>query len=95
MDSEKSIEQYLVKKARDVGGKAWKFVSPGNMGVPDRVVTFPSGQAVFTEVKCETGRLSDPQKNQIKKLKALNQAVRVVYSKKDVDDLAAEFGGKV
>lgn len=95
MDSEKSIERYLVKKARDVGGKAWKFVSPGNMGVPDRVVTFPTGQTVFTEVKCETGQLSDPQKNQIKKLKSLNQAVRVVYSKKDVDDLVAEFGGKV
>lgn len=94
MDSEKSIEQYLVKRVREVGGRAYKFVSPGNQGVPDREAIFPSGQVVFTELKCETGRLSEPQKNQIKKLKALKQTVRVVYSKKEVDELVAEFGGK-
>lgn len=94
MDSEKSIEQYLVKKAKEAGGKAWKFVSPGNLGVPDRIVIFPSGQVVFAELKCETGKLSEPQKNQIKKLRALNQTVRIIHSKKEVDELVAEFGGK-
>lgn len=94
MDSEKSIEQYLVKKAKEAGGKAWKLVSPGNLGVPDRIVIFPSGQVVFAELKCETGKLSEPQKNQIKKLRALNQTVRIIHSKKEVDELVAEFGGK-
>lgn len=93
MDSEKSIEQYLVKRAKSVGGKAYKFVSPGNAGVPDRIVIFPSGRNVFTEVKCKTGELSALQKNQIRDLKKLKQTTRVVYSKEDVDRLISEFGG--
>lgn len=94
MDSEKSIEQYLAKKVRDVGGRAYKFVSPGNAGAPDRIVIFPAGRIVFTELKCETGELSVLQKNQIKKLRSLKQEVRVIYSKAEVDKLISEFGGE-
>lgn len=94
MDSEKSIEQYLVKKARDAGGKAYKFISPGNQGVPDRIVIFPSGKVVFTELKCKTGKLSELQKLQLRKLRSLNQITRVVYSKQEVDELIGEFGVK-
>lgn len=93
MDSEKSIEQYLVKKARDVGGRAYKFVSPGNQGVPDRIVIFPSGGVVFVELKCKTGKLSELQKLQLRKLRSLNQITRVVHSKADVDRLISAFGG--
>ena len=28
---EKGIEMYLVKRVKEVGGKAYKFVSPGNI----------------------------------------------------------------
>ena len=49
--TEKSIEQYLVRKVRETGGKAYKFVSPGNAGVPDRLVIFPSGKVIFVELK--------------------------------------------
>lgn len=93
MDSEKSIEEYLAKRAKSIGGKAYKFVSPGNAGVPDRIVIFPGGRIVFAELKCETGKISVAQKNQIAKLMALNQTVRVIYSKDEVDSLIAEFGG--
>lgn len=93
MDSEKSIEQYLVKRVKSIGGKAYKFVSPGNAGAPDRIVIFPTGRIVFTELKCETGKLSKLQKKQIKDLKNLKQTARVVYSKEDVDRLISEFGG--
>lgn len=93
MDSEKSIEQYLVKRTKGIGGKAYKFVSPGNAGVPDRIVIFPNGRVAFVELKCAAGKISAAQKNQIAKLKALNQTVRVIYSKDEVDNLIAEFGG--
>lgn len=95
MDSEKAIEQYLVKKVREAGGRAYKFVSPGNRGVPDRVVVFPDGRIVFAELKCDTGELSAQQKNQIKKLRRLNQTVRVIYSKEEVDRFMSEFGGGI
>ncbi len=93
MDSEKAIEQYLVKKVREAGGIAYKFVSPGNRGVPDRVVVFPDGRIVFAEIKCDTGELSAQQNNQIKKLRRLNQTVRVIYSKEEVNMFMSEFGG--
>lgn len=93
MDSEKVIEQYLVKSVREAGGKAYKFVSPGNCGVPDRIVIFPDGRIVFAELKCETGELSVQQRNQIEKLRRLKQTVRVIYSKEDVNRFMSEFGG--
>lgn len=93
MDSEKCIEQYLVKKIRSIGGKAFKFVSPGNAGVPDRIIIFPNGRIVFSELKCESGKLSTIQKNQLKNLEKLKQIVRVLYSKAEVDSFISEFGG--
>ena len=48
---EKTIEQKLVKKAKDRGGLALKFVSPGYDGMPDRIVILPDGHVGFVEVK--------------------------------------------
>ena len=42
-ESEKAVEAYLVKRMREIRGKAYKWVSPGNNGVPDRICLFPSG----------------------------------------------------
>ena len=36
--TEKDVEQYLCKRVKEMGGKAYKFVSPGNAGVPVRLV---------------------------------------------------------
>lgn len=47
---EKDIEQYLVKQVKNNGGKAYKWVSPGNDGVPDRIVIFPR-TIIFVELK--------------------------------------------
>ena len=38
---EKDVERKLVRAARDSGGMALKFVSPGMAGVPDRLVQLP------------------------------------------------------
>ena len=38
---EREIEKKLVDGVRKLGGRAYKFVSPGNDGVPDRIVVFP------------------------------------------------------
>ena len=56
--TEKSIEQYLVRKVRETGGKAYKFVSPGNAGVPDRLLIFPSGKVIFCRAE-SAGKGSD------------------------------------
>ena len=56
---EKQIEQRLVKAARDRGGLAPKFVSPGWDGVPDRIVLLPGGCMGFVELK-SPGRTMRP-----------------------------------
>lgn len=38
---ERDVEDALVRAAKAVGGKAYKWVSPGNDGVPDRIVLMP------------------------------------------------------
>ena len=38
---ERDIERTLTKAVRTMGGICFKFVSPGNAGVPDRIVLLP------------------------------------------------------
>lgn len=65
---EKDIEAWLNKKVKDLGGISFKFVSPNNPGVPDRIYIFPGGQVYFVELKTEIGRMSNIQKWQRKRL---------------------------
>ena len=77
-----------------MGGKAYKFVSPGNAGVPDRIVILPDKQPIFIELKAEKGKLTELQKNQLKKLVDLGQRVEVLYGVDDVNwflDLCEEM----
>ncbi len=48
---EKLIEQKLVQTVKSVGGIAFKFVSPGFDGMPDRLILFPNRKMAFIEVK--------------------------------------------
>ena len=48
---EKQTEQKLVSAVRHVGGLCPKFVSPGFIGMPDRIVLLPGGRMAFVEVK--------------------------------------------
>jgi hypothetical protein len=49
--TEKELELMLVKEVKRRGGRAYKFISPGINGVPDRLVLLPYGRAGFVEVK--------------------------------------------
>ena len=61
---EKDIEKRMVEEVKRRGGLCYKFVSPGNPGVPDRIVVVPSGKVYFAELKTETGRLAKIQMRQ-------------------------------
>ena len=56
---EKDVEAYLRDQVKAKGGKAFKFVSPGNDGVPDRMVCMPGGRIAFVEMKAP-GKKSTP-----------------------------------
>lgn len=76
---ETEIEKILVHEVKKLGGIAYKWISPGNNGVPDRIVIFPGMQPVFVELKTDKGRLTALQEAQIRKLDVLGQKVAVVY----------------
>lgn len=76
---EKDIEKLLVNGVRKLGGRAYKWVSPGNDGVPDRIVIFPNQAPIFVELKTEKGKLSPLQTVQIDRLMSLGQHVEVLY----------------
>ncbi len=75
---ESEIERVLVEEVKRLGGRAYKWTSPGNDGVPDRIVFLPDTRVIFVELKTDTGRLSPLQKIQIDRLKKLGQWVEVV-----------------
>lgn len=79
MAREVDIEKCLVQEIKKAGGVAYKWVSPGNNGVPDRIVILPGKAPVFVELKTDDGKLSPVQEVQIKKLRGLKQEVRIVY----------------
>jgi hypothetical protein len=88
---EKHIEAYLVRRIRELGGRAYKFVSPANRGVADRVVCLPNGQTWFVELKAPTGRLSPLQVHFQTEMARLNQNYTCLWSKDDVDTWTKKF----
>lgn len=82
---EKDIEKKLVSGIRKLGGVAFKFVSPGNDGVPDRLVILPGKPPIFVELKKENSKLSGLQKVQIRRLRQdLGQPCAVLYGEDQV-----------
>lgn len=75
---ERDIEQWLRHQIESMGGKAFKFTSPGNDGVPDRLAVFPGGRIYFVELKTDRGRLSPIQVWQQDRLDALGCQVRTI-----------------
>ena len=85
--SEKEIENYLVKKIKNKKGAAYKFTSPGNSGVPDRLCLLQNGKIFFVELKSPGKKPRALQVNQITKITKLGQKVYVVDSKEKVDEV--------
>lgn len=83
---ELTIEAYLRDEVRKIGGRAYKFVSPGNTGVPDRLVCFPGARTVFVEMKAPGKKPTPLQERQHEVLKGLGFPVWVIDSKLGVDD---------
>ena len=75
---ESELELRFVRGVSRLGGRAYKFVSPGNAGVPDRLVILPGGRIIFAELKADTGRLSKMQRYQIAQLRQLGAVVQEV-----------------
>lgn len=83
---EREIEKYLVEQVKKLGGVAYKFTSPGNAGVPDRLVLLPRGHIAFVELKAPAGKTSALQKVQIARIRNLGFKVKIINSIEAVDN---------
>ena len=86
-ETENKIEKWLNEQVRKLGGKSYKFISPGNPGVPDRIYLFPGGRIYFVELKRIIGKLSNVQVWQREQFRQMGVDVKVIYGM----DQAKEF----
>ena len=87
---ESAIEAKLVRMVRDRGGLCYKFVSPGNPGVPDRIVITPDGKSIYVELKTEMGRLAAVQHWQLEQMRKRGLDVRVLKGLPEVKAFVEE-----
>ncbi|WP_334468654.1 VRR-NUC domain-containing protein [Arsenophonus sp. PmNCSU2021_1] len=77
---EDTIEKHLVSEVKKIGGIAYKFVSPGRRGVPDRLVALPNGKIIFVECKAPGKKPTPYQLREHARLFALGHQVIVLDS---------------
>ncbi|EPY07440.1 VRR-NUC domain-containing protein [Paenibacillus alvei TS-15] len=90
---ERDIEKYLREQVKAAGGKAYKWNSPGNSGVPDRIVIMPGNCITFVELKAPGKQPTKLQLVQHKRLREMDCDVRVIDSIEQVDELLQEMTG--
>lgn len=82
---EKEIEQKLRTKIEDRGGRCLKWVCPGWVGVPDRIVLLPGARIYFVETKRpKGGELSAMQKKWREWLTGLGFSYRIIWNDTDL-----------
>lgn len=88
---EKEVEQYLCKKVKkELQGIAFKFVNPGQNGVPDRIVLVPYGRIYFVETKAPGKKLRKLQMYVCGLIKRLGFKVLRIDTKAKVDAFISE-----
>lgn len=88
---ERDIERKLVAGVKRLGGVAYKWVSPGQDGVPDRIVCMPGGKVYFVELKADRGRVSPRQVYQLGRLEKLGFRTFVVWGVDGVNKFLADL----
>lgn len=91
---ESTLEQAICKYIKALGGKAYKWVSPGNPGAPDRIAILPGGYIIFIEVKRPglSDGLSIRQKKVIGTLESLGCTVWRISDMDDLRTRLQEYG---
>lgn len=88
---EKAIEDYLRLRVKHLGGRAYKFSSPGNAGVPDRLVVLPGGRIAFVELKAPGRKPTVKQNQKMRELEGLGARCAWTDSKEGVDRILKEL----
>lgn len=82
---EATVENRLIKRAKELGAWALKFLPFSVAGMPDRIVLFPGGHIVFVELKRPGEKPRPLQLKRKSQLEKLGFEVQVLYSLDTVD----------
>lgn len=88
---EKRLEEKFCKRIARTGSLPLKFISPGQAGVPDRIILIPGGRIRFAELKKPGGKLRPLQVHTVKRLRKLGFIVHVVDSAEKIERIAREI----
>ena len=88
--SESRLERRLVREVERIGGRAPKWVSTGNRGVPDRLVILSGGRTIYVEMKAPGKPLEPLQVRWAKILRNLGHRVYKIDSDEDIDQFIIE-----
>ena len=91
---ESTLERNICNYIKKLGGKAYKWVSPGAPGVPDRIAILPGGKIIFIEVKRPglSDGLSIRQQKVIGTLQGLGCTVWRISNLEDLKERLARYG---
>lgn len=91
---ESAIESKLRRRVKSYKGYCLKWVSPGESGVPDRIVLLPGGRIIFVETKRpKGGKLSPLQNYWGRALSRLGFPVWVIWNAGDLADFEQKVLG--
>lgn len=85
--SEKAIEAYLNKRAKESGLLCLKYSNSNVTGYPDRLVCIPGGVVVWVELKSKGKKPTKIQQMRMAELTGMGHLVRVIDNKADIDEL--------
>ena len=89
---ESVVERYLTRRVKACGGLCYKWVSPSNSGVPDRIVLL-NRRVAFVELKRPGGKPRPLQKYVLGQLSSHGYHTAVVDSCPGADLLIEEMMG--
>ena len=89
---ERDIERKLVVETVRRRGVALKFVSPGCVGVPDRIVMLPDGKIGFVELKAPGKKLRPIQARRIQQMRKMGFKVYVIDGMEQIGSVLDEIG---
>ncbi len=88
---ERDIERKLVVETVRRRGVALKFVSPGCIGVPDRIVMLPDGKIGFVELKAPGKKPRPIQTRRIQQMRNMGFKVFVIDGVEQIGSVLDEI----
>ncbi len=87
---ETTVEHRFRDEVKKRGGKAIKLVSPGNNGVPDRLIILPDGRTIYAELKAPGKPLKPLQAWWAELLRSMGHTFYKIDCHADTDRFMAE-----